>query len=64
MKAFVGLGPKMYSYLTDDGQSKSKAKEITKTTTKHELLFTKYKKVIKSGKDHGNVKQVRIESHK
>lgn len=64
MKAFVGLGPKMYFYLTDNRQNKSKPKGITEKTTERELLLTEYKKVIKCGKDLGKVKHVRIKSHK
>ena len=43
MTEFVGLGPKTYSYLIDDGNSDKKANRATKCVTKQILKFNDYK---------------------
>ena len=43
MVEFVGLRPKTYSYLTDDGNSDKKAKGTKKYVIKRKLKFNNYK---------------------
>ena len=43
MVEFVGLRPKTYSYLTDDGNSDKKAKGTKKYVIKRKLQFDNYK---------------------
>ena len=42
MKEFVGLRPKCYSYLMDDGKVDKRAKGIKKCVTKRCLIFNNY----------------------
>ena len=43
MTEFVGLGPKTYSYLIDDGNSDKKANRAKKCVIKQILKFNDYK---------------------
>ena len=58
MKEFIGLRPKCYSYLTDDGKIDKKAKGTKKCVIKKEIMFNNYveclketKKILKNNKD-------------
>ena len=58
MKEFIGLRPKCYSYLTDDGKMIKKQKEQRNVWKKKEIMFNNYveclkekKKILKSTKD-------------
>ena len=42
MKEFIGLRPKCYSYLTDDGKIDKKAKGTKKCVIKKDLIFDNY----------------------
>lgn len=48
MKEFVGLLPKMYSYLTDDEKvEKKRGKQNKKMCLKHEIQFDDYNNCLK-----------------
>ena len=58
MKEFIGLRPKCYSYLTDDGNVDKKAKGTKTCVIKKETMFNNYveclkenKKILKNNKD-------------
>ena len=50
MKEFVGLRPKCYSYLTDDGNVDKKAKGTKKCVIKKEIMFNNYVECLKENK--------------
>ena len=47
MKEFVGLGPKCYSYLTDDGKIDKKVKRTKKCVIKSLFMFDNYSECLK-----------------
>ena len=47
IKEFIGLRPKCYSYLTDDGKIDKKAKGTKKCVIKKEILFNNYVECLK-----------------
>lgn len=47
MKEFVGLLPKMYSYLTDEKVEKKRDKQNKKMCLKHEIQFDDYNNCLK-----------------
>ena len=58
MKEFIGLRPKSYSFLTDDGKIDKKSKGTKKCGIKKETMFNNYveylkekKKILKNNKD-------------
>ena len=58
MKEFIGLRPRCYSYLTEDGNVDKKAKGTKKCVIKKEIMFNNYveclkekKKILKYKKD-------------
>ena len=58
MKEFIGLRPRCYSYLTEDGNVDKKAKGTKKCVIKKEIMFNNYveclkekKKILKNKKD-------------
>ena len=50
MKEFIGLRPKYYSYLTDDGNVDKKAKGTKKCVIKKEIMFNNYVESLKEKK--------------
>ena len=50
MKEFIGLRPKCYSYLTDDGNVDKKAKGTKKCVIKKEIMFNNYVECLKEKK--------------
>ena len=50
MKEFIGLRPKCYSYLTDDGNVDKKAKGTKKCVIKKEIIFNNYVECLKEKK--------------
>ena len=50
MKEFIGLRPKCYSYLTDDGDVDKKAKGTKKCIIKKEIMFNNYVESLKEMK--------------
>ena len=50
MKEFIGLRPKCYSYLTDDGNVDKKAKKAQKCVIKKEVMFNNYLECLKEKK--------------
>ena len=50
MKEFVGLRPKCYSYLMDDGKVDKRAKGIKKCVTKRCLIFNNYVECLEESK--------------
>ena len=50
MKEFIGLRPKCYSYLTDDGFIDKKAKGTIKCVIKKEIMFNEYLECLKEKK--------------
>ena len=50
MKEFVALGPKMYSYLADDGPVGKKAKSTKRCVIKRELKFADCKNCLENNK--------------
>ena len=50
MKEFIGLRPKCYSYLTDDGNVDKKAKGTKKCVIKKEIMFNNYVECLKENK--------------
>ena len=50
MKEFIGLRPKCYSYLTDDGKIDKKAKGAKKSVTKSLIMFDNYSECLKEKK--------------
>ena len=50
MKEFVGLRPKCYSYLMDDGKVDKRAKGIKKCVTKRCLIFNNYVECLEENK--------------
>ena len=50
MKEFVGLRPKCYSYLMDDGEVKAKGKGTKKCVIKRCLIFNNYFQCLKEKK--------------
>ena len=47
-RKFVGLGPKTYSYLIDDGSNDRKGKETKKCVVKRRLKFEDYIKCLQN----------------
>ena len=52
MKEFIGLRPKCYSYLTDDGNVDKKAKGIKKCVIKKEIMFNNFVERLKEKKEN------------
>ena len=50
MKECIGLRPKCYSYLTDDGNGDKKAKQAKKYVIKKEIMFNNYVECLKEKK--------------
>ena len=50
MKKFIGLRPKCYSYLTDDGNVDKKAKGTKKCVIKKDIMFDNYSECSKEKK--------------
>ena len=50
MKEFIGLRPKCYSYLRDDGNVDKKAKGTKKCVIKKEIMFNNYVECLKEKK--------------
>ena len=50
MKKFIGLRPKCYSYLTDDGNVDKKAKGTKKCVMEKEIMFNNYIECLKKKK--------------
>ena len=50
MKEFIGLRPKCYSYLTDDGNVDKKTKGTKKYLIKKEIMFNNYVECLKEKK--------------
>ena len=50
MKEFIGLRPKCYSYLTDDGDVDKKAKGTKQCIIKKEIMFNNYVESLKEMK--------------
>ena len=61
MKEFIGLRPKCYSYLTDDGNIDKKAKRTKKCMIKKEFMFNNYIECLKE-KNKILIKQQRFKS--
>ena len=57
MKEFIGLRPKCYSYLTDDGNVHKKAKGTKKCVMKKEIMFNNYAECLKETKK--NIKKAK-----
>ena len=47
MKEFIGLRPKCYSYLTEDGNVDKKPKETKNCVIKKEIMFNNYVECLK-----------------
>ena len=52
MKEFIGLRPKCYSYLADDGNVDKKAKGTKKCVIKKEIMFNNYVECLKEKKEN------------
>ena len=52
MKEFIGLRPKCYSYLTDDGKIDKKEKGTKKCMIKKEIIFNSYVECLKERKKY------------
>ena len=50
MKEFIGLRPKCYSYLTEDGNVNKKVKGTKKCVIKKEIMFNNYVECLKEQK--------------
>ena len=50
MKEFIGLRPKSYAYLIDDGKIGKRAKGVKKCVTKKDLKFNDYKDCLMNNK--------------
>ena len=62
MKVFIGLRPKCYLYLTDDGKIDKKAKGTKKCVIKKEIMFNNYVECLKEKKKILK-KQQRFKAH-
>ena len=51
MTEFVGLKPKLYSFLVEEGAETKRAKGVKKSVIERELRFHHYKKTLKTQKD-------------
>ena len=61
MTEFIGLRPKCYSYLTDDGKIDKKAKVTKKCVIKKESMFNNYVECLKEKKKYlKNNKELRV----
>ena len=52
MKEFIGLRPRCYSYLTDDGSVDNKTKGTNKCVIKKEIMFNSYVECLKENKKY------------
>ena len=57
MKEFIGLRPKYYSYLKDNGNVDKKAKGTKKCVIKKENMFNNYVECLKEKKKINKVKE-------
>ena len=61
MKEFIGLRPKCYSYLTEDGNVDKKAKGTKKCVINKEIMFNDYMECLKEKRKI--LKRFKIDAH-
>ena len=63
MKEFIGLRPKCYSYLTDDGNVDKKAKGTKKFVIKKDIMFDNYSQCLKEKKILRSQQKFKSDAH-